>query len=310
MRWILADAGLPDAALLRGVQADLSGEARFTVRLRLLTVGYLCALVAGTTVIHLSVGDLSQTFIAVYLPTTVAQTILSVLIFAHTLHLSASFHQARRWDVLRVTPDGVALTFRAFWAEAVYFRLRGSVGLLLYAPRLLLLALLIYDATGFRHEYLAIIANAHTPILPPLTEIPLIAMLITAAFALPLTSLGLEAAVGLYLSTYTRRLRTVLFILIPLILARMLWTGAALWAAYHVLLDGVASPEQGWLTLLGVNALVDWGVSGLHLPLVDRVWTAIPYSALLGPVLLGLAALHTVLTALLLRLAARRMQYS
>ncbi len=313
-RWILDDAGLSDSAPLRYLLGKSVRSSWQTAALQvLLAAVYIVVLVVAADRILPVDGTLSaKVSAALYLPTVLGQLLVSAAAFALTLHTIHNQRRRQTWDTLRATAGGTMAAMRAAWAAAVYYRLSGMLGVIVYAPRLVLLALLLWDLTAFRGDYLIQIAGGHQPVIPPLLELPLMGAFIASAFLLPISAVGLEAAVGLLFSTFARTRQTAGLIQIVLTVAR------ALWSLIPVLLLGdlMAAAARGdtpgalggWLAMLAGGASGDWGLSMMHAATVDTLWAAVPYSAYIGVALLGVVMLHSGLTVLILRWAARRAQ--
>ncbi|NOG50358.1 MAG: hypothetical protein HND48_13705 [Chloroflexi bacterium] len=81
---------------------------------------------------------------------------------------------------------------RCAWAHIVYHRASRLLMVLTHAPRVFLFALLLYDLTSFRGDYLAQVIGVHNPSIPAALDV-LMGLIVTAAFVLPFTAIGLEA---------------------------------------------------------------------------------------------------------------------
>lgn len=313
-RWIQSDAGLNDDAALRFV---LGKAGRTTWQSALIHILAASAMITFMIVFAERFfppqGTVSaKIFGALYGFTVAGQAIVSAAAFALTVHMIGGHRRRRTWDPLRATAGGTLAALRAAWAAAVYYRLSGLLGMLVYAPRVLLLGLLLWDLTAFRGEYLTMIAGGHTPALPPFFELPLLGAFIAAAFIIPLSALGLEAAVGLLCSTFARSRQTASLLQIGLTVVRVLWAVIAVSLMSDLVntikTSQVSSDMNGTLIMLVNGAAGDWGLSGLHAETVDGLWANIPYSAYIGVGLLGVVLIHSSLTVILLRWAARRAQ--
>ncbi len=212
------------------------------------------------------------------------------------------------WDNLRATPGGVDLTLRAHWSAAVFYRLWRLLGLV-YLARGVLLALLLYDLTAFRGEYLNYLTGGIVPETPLLLGGLLMALTITASFVLPLTSLGLDASVGLLAATIFRQ--RVFVGLIQVVLGVMRVSLALGAMVIFVTLTDVttslgAPPEAGWAAMLGLGVLGDGGLRFLHAATLGQLWQTIPFGIYIGAALLLAAVVQAGLADLLLRWAVHR----
>lgn len=313
-RWVLADAGLSDFAPLRYLLGSSAKASwRSAVLHVLMAVAFIALPIVAGNGLLLVDGSLSdKVSAALYLPTVGGQAIVSAAAFAFTLHVVHSQRRKQTWDTLRATAGGTMAAMHAAWAAAVYYRLSGLLGVVVFAPRIVLLALLLWDFTAFRGDYLFQIAGGHRPAIPPLLELPLMGAFVAAAFLLPISAVGLEAAVGLLFSTFARSRQTASLIQITLTVCRVLWSVLAvrlLGDLLRIAGDGEsANALDGWLTMLLGGAAGDWGFGMLHAAAVDRLWAAVPYAAYVGVALLGVVMFHSALTAIILRWAARRAQ--
>ena len=169
----------------------------------------------------------------------------------------------------------------------------------------MLFGFLLWDLTAFRGDYLTLIAGGHQSSITPPLEILLLGAFVAAAFLLPLSALGLEAAVGLLLSTFARSRQTASLIQIVLTVARVCWPVVPVFlftSLTSFIVNGQPVPDvRTLLALLANGAAGDWGLGMMHTATVDTIWANVPYSAYIGLALLGMVMLHSGLTALILR---------
>ena len=312
-QWIVTDAGLNDAGPLRYLLGKSGRSTRRSFLLHLLlAIVYIGLLIAGAVGLNLAQGSPSAiVYTALYLPSVLAQALVSAAAFGLTIHTVHTLRRKQTWDSLRATAGGSAAAMRAAWAAAVYYRLSGMLGVLVYAPRLVLLGFLMWDLTAFRGDYLTLIAGGHQPAINPPFEILLYGAYIAAAFLLPLSAVGLEAAVGLLFSTFARNRQTASLIQIVLTAARIGWSLASVFLFTSLTAAVVIGPVAGpspLFALLASGAAGDWGLGMIHAATVDSIWASVPYSAYTGVALLGVVLVHSGLTTMILRWAARRAQ--
>ncbi len=313
-RWIQSDAGLNDEAALRFVLGK-SGRTNWQSALThiLAASAMITFMIVFAERFFPPQGTVSAKILgALYGFTIAGQAVVSAAAFSLTVHMIGGQRRRRTWDQLRATAGGTLAALRAAWAATVYYRLSGLLGMLVYAPRVLLLGLLLWDLTAFRGEYLTMIAGGHAPALPPFFELPLLGAFIAAAFIVPLSALGLETAVGLLFSTFARSRQTASLLQFGLTIVRVLWAVIAVSLMSDLLntvkTSQLTSETNGVLIMLVNGAAGDWGLSGLHAETVDSLWANIPYSAYVGAGLLGVVLIHSSLTVIVLRWAARRAQ--
>jgi hypothetical protein len=242
-----------------------------------------------------------------YWPTVVLQLLLIAASFSLTIGKVSHETRRQNWDNFRATPDGADLTLRARWA-AVFYRLRPLLTVVLIV-RIVLLAGLLWDLTAFQGRYLDLLISGITPDVGIVAAILLVALTMTAALLLPITSVGLNAAFGVLLSTAVRQRTYVTLVQVLYLILRIGLALGLLWAA-NAFLGGDLTPSDSgaWLLLLGAAALGDWGLALLSLSMAGEIWATVPYGILLGAALLGVALLQAALADALLNWAVRRAQ--
>lgn len=311
-RWIVADAGLTDAGSLRYVLGKSEqATGRRLLRHILLAIVYISVLIFGAVTINPSQdGASADVYDALYASTVITQFLVSAVAFGLTVHTVHTLRRKQTWDSLRATAGGSAAAIRAAWAATVYYRLSGLLGVLVYAPRIVLLGFLLWDLTAFNGDYLTLIAGGHQPSIAPPFEILLLGAYIAAAFLLPLSAVGLEAAVGLLFSTFARSRQTATLIQIVLTAGRFLWSviPAAYLSEHLSQALGLVDPGALRTSFLASSIAGDWGMSSMNISNIDTIWSNVGSSAFFGAVFLGVVLLQSGLTVLILRWAARRAQ--
>ncbi|HEX2621765.1 MAG TPA: hypothetical protein VHL11_16520, partial [Phototrophicaceae bacterium] len=226
------------------------------------------------------------------------------------IYTSASVSNEKRhqtWDTLRTTRNGIGLALRARWSAAVFYRLSGLM-IVLYVARLILVGALLYDLTAFGGDYLAIISGGGVvPQLSLAIVILLEALSMAASFVLPLTGLGLDAAVGLLLGTLIHQrvwlaLAQVLAGVARVgLVAVMLW-----WLITNTNVTTMPSTAGALASMVGYGAFGDWGLRYLNLASYSELWAVVHYGIFTGVGLLVVAFGQALLTDLLVTLAVRR----
>ncbi len=241
----------------------------------------------------------------IYWPLLVLQLVTGIL--AMTLTASAVGDEMRRqhWDSLRATAHGAELALRARWAAAFY-RLRPAL-IAIIALRLLLVFGILYDLTAFQGRYLDLLLNGITPDVPLALGVLLLSLFMTAALLLPITSVGLDAAMGLLLSTFVRQRTYSAMLQIFLILLRVAVVAGLAQAMTHFIYGLTEFTPVGALALVGgFAALGDSGLAYLNLGLFGDLWSKAPWGILLCVGLLLFALLQALLTDWLVTLSVRR----
>ncbi|MBC8100520.1 MAG: hypothetical protein H7Y11_13840 [Armatimonadetes bacterium] len=282
---------------------------QFVAGIVLMTVSTVGVLVMQAQVqAEPEIRPLSATVIsALYVPALVGQLLLSVLVVIYSSNHINTERRSRTWDTLRVTSGGVGITLRARWGAAIFYRLSGFVIVLLLV-RVLLIALLVYDVSAFGGDYLPLAAGGGVePALPIPASLLLVSLYMAASLILPLTGLGLEAAIGLLLSTF---LRNRIFLLLAQVVYGVARVALSFGLIY--LLDRntniltMPSTIAAWLTMVAHGAFADWGLRTLNLDYASELWAMVQYGIFVGAGLLVLAFAQAVLADGLVWWAVRR----
>ncbi|MFN8378174.1 MAG: hypothetical protein U0452_05835 [Anaerolineae bacterium] len=242
-----------------------------------------------------------------YWPTLILQLVLIAAAFSMTIGKVARETRRLNWDNFRATPDGADLTLRARWA-AVFYRLRGLL-IIVIAVRIVLLIGLLWDLTAFQGRYLDLLISGITPDLGMVAAILLLSLTMTASLLLPVTSVGLNAALGLLISTGVRQGVYTTLVQVVYILLRVGLAVALLWGATRFMGGSLAFSDAGaWLLLFAAAALGDWGLALLSLGFAGELWVIVPFGIFIGVGLLIFALVEAALADQLLNWAVRRAQ--
>lgn len=254
--------------------------------------------------------NLTESVLAViFWPLLGMQIIMQIAALALTVNVVTEQKRRQTWDNLRSTAGGVNLTLRIRWA-AVYYRLRGLLGVML-AARLLLILGILYDLTAFQGKYIDLLLNGITPEISPLAGALLLAFLMTASLLLPFTSLGLSAAAGLLFSVWIQqRTYSTLTLIVGIVLRTALAVGLLIGATQFVQGRLVLPDAAAWGLMGAFAAFSDWGLAFLNLGFFSEIWTVIPFGIFLGVTLLGFAVLQSALAEWILALAVRLAEHS
>ncbi len=245
-----------------------------------------------------------QAVTIVFWPLLIIQLSMRVTALALTTGTVGDEQRRQTWDNLRATSHGTELTFRVRWVS-VFYRLR-SVLILVISLRALLILGVLLDLTAFQGRYLDLLIGGITPSLPVPIAALMLSLLLTASLLLPLTAVGMDAAVGLLVSTvFQQRIYSAL-VQFLLIIARVAVAGVLTWLAIRFLGGRLSVGDVlAWLTMGGFAAMGDWGLRFLHLGSFGDVWAVVPYGIFIGPALLVYSLAQAILTDWLLDLAVR-----
>lgn len=308
----------PDHPLLRH---ELARASRLTGRARLARGAWLAllmlALLAGgalvaTNLLRQPAGlSLTESAAAVlYWPLLAAQVALHLAALALAGGAISAARRRQTWDSLRATAGGAELALRAQWA-LVYYRLRGPLGAVLLL-RALLIGGALFDLTAFQGRYLDLLSSGIVPPVSLAAAALLLACALAASLLLPLTSVGFDAALGLWAGAVFQARAYVTLAQAGLALARLALTAALAAAASAFVAGGLpALPDPAaWALLLAFGAAGDQGLAFLNLGLLGEVWAVVPYGILLGPALLLLALAQAAGSDWALARAIRRAERS
>src|SRR5690606_17795119 len=240
----------------------------------------------------------------VYWPLLALQAGLSVGAVLLTGSVVSEEMRRQTWDNLRATAGGAELTLRTRWA-AVFYKMRGIL-IVVTGIRALLIVGILYDLTAFQGRYLDLLINGIVPDVALPIAAMLLAFFMTASLLLPLTAVGLDAAVGLLISAYFQQ-RTYA------VLAQILWIGfrvlliaGLVFAANEFVTGNMETSDAGaWALMSSFAAFSDWGLAFLNLGFYGEIWATIPFGVVLGLVLLAFSMVQAMLTDWLLAVAIR-----
>ncbi len=241
-----------------------------------------------------------------YWPTFGLQILLQFLALMLTINTISEQKRRLTWDNLRATEGGAGLAVRARWAST-YYRLRILIGLII-GIRIILIAGILYDLTSFQGRYIDLLINNITPEVSPLIGAILLAFLMTASILIPLTGMGLDAAIGLVLAVNIQQRVYAIMTMIVLVAVRVLVVVLLMVGAGQFINGQLATIGEinAWLLMGGYSAIGDWGLRFLHLGFYSEVWATVPYAILFGIGLLIFALLQSALTEWLLAFTIRR----
>jgi hypothetical protein len=243
-----------------------------------------------------------------FFPLLIIQLIVSVIAMASTSNFVSDEMRRQNWDNLRATEQGAEMAMRARWV-AVFYRWRGLIGVILLS-RVVLIGLMLWELTAFQGRYLDLLINGIVPDVPLVAAVLLVSFTMTAALLLPLTSIGLDASIGLLISalvqqrTYSTLLQAV-FIFIRVIATALLLLGATLFLQGQIL---QSSDVAAWGMMALYGAIGDWGLAFLHLGRSSEIWATIPYGIGIGLALLVFALVQAAVADRLLLVAVRQAQ--
>jgi hypothetical protein len=253
----------------------------------------------------------SAFFVVAYFPLLALQlfTLTGALIL--TSNMVTQEQQRGTWEALKITSHGAELAFRARWAAAFY-QMRWLLAALII-PRLIIAGQMLVDLTDYQGYHLDLYIDGITPEVSLEVAIVLLAAFMTAALIQPFVMIGLNAAIGLFLSTVFRSRPITIIAQVVIVLIEFFLSAAALSAGWTVLNTDPTSPtyltadlSQAWGNLLFMASAGDQSLRLMNLQTFLQAWTDVDYAVLLGAAILAVVMLMAVLTNGLLLWAAHR----
>jgi hypothetical protein len=245
-----------------------------------------------------------------YFPLLVIQLLTLALALLSASTAITTEQQRGTWEAFKITSHGAGLMIRARWA-AVLYRLRGPL-LLLIVPRLLFAGLMLVDVTRYGGYHLDLYLYGITPHVPLEVAVILLAALMTAALVQLPIWIGLNAALGLLISTAFHHRTTIFAARLAVLIAEIALVALALQSGWHALDNNslpptpvkISTPNQ-WAGLLLLGTVGDQSLRFMDLETYLQTWADVDYGVLLGGVLLLGVAVEIVLIKGLLALGAR-----
>jgi hypothetical protein len=238
-------------------------------------------------------------------PTLVLQIILQFAAMILTVNTVSEQKRRMAWDNLRATEGGAGVALRAKWAS-VYYRLRLLLGLVMVIRVVLVLGIL-YDLTGFQGRYIDLLINNITPEVSPIVGALLLAFLMTAALLLPLTAMGMQAAIGLFIAVNIQQRIYNVMAQVIIILVRLLIIAGLTYATTQFINNQITLGDgPAWILAGAYAAIGDWGLRFLHVGFYSEIWATIPYTIFFGIALLVFALGQSLVTEWILALTIRR----
>lgn len=241
----------------------------------------------------------------VFWPTFVLQLILQTAAMTLTVNMVSEQKRRLTWDNLRATEGGAGVALRAKWAS-VYYRLRLLLGLVMVIRVGLVLGIL-YDLTAFQGRYIDLLINNITPEVSPIVGALLLAFLMTAAILLPLTAVGMQAAIGLLIAVnIQQRVYHVMAQIIIVVIRLLIIASLTIATTQFINNQLTLGDAPAWLLTGAYAAIGDWGLRFLHVGFYSEVWATIPYTIFFGIALLVFSLGQSLVTEWILAFTIRR----
>ncbi|MBI5959052.1 MAG: hypothetical protein HY866_09975 [Chloroflexi bacterium] len=249
----------------------------------------------------------SALFSVLYFPLVMVQVAALAFALFSTSYLIVSERERGNWEDLKITWGGAEKLVRARWI-AVFYQVRGAL-IIVGAARLIFAGLMLIDLTRYQGYYLDFYVDGVEPAVNINVAVGLVGALLAASLLQFPVWIGLNAALGLLLSTLVRRRATA--ILFPLVAFGLELIGWVFFmsAGADVLdarLNTVAYTDFPWLSLFGMGTLGDQSLRLMDLQTSAQMWTEVDYGVFLGGALLIALLIEAGLANLLFWQAIRR----
>lgn len=254
----------------------------------------------------------SMVFTILYFPALLLQVFVVIAALLLTSNMVSNERRRGTWEAVQITSHGAEIAMRSRWA-AVFYQMRLPLAALA-AVRIVFAGQMLIDLGQYQGYHLDFYLSGIQPEISLEVGILLLASLMTAALLQPLVLVGLNASVGLLMSTVTRgRAFTVIAQALIVLVELFIFAGAL--SSGWLVLDGntggavrVAgmTMTERWNSLLMMGSAGDLSLRFLNLSTYLNVWTNVENGVLLGAGLLAVVLLQAVLTYGLLWWAARR----
>lgn len=199
------------------------------------------------------------------------------------------------WDALRLTSNGAGLVFQMRWLS-VFYSLRGPLMVLVVARLVFVTIILVDLARFYGGRYLDLLLSGITPDVSVLMGALLLAATMTAGLLQPLVAAGMDAAIGLLVSVLVRNPRYDILVRAVLGAFRIGFAALAIGVGTQVLaMPTAVAPALGFMALLAQNVVGDQGLRLLNLEENGLLWLDLPYSVLLGLILLVVTVVQAAL---------------
>lgn len=249
----------------------------------------------------------STLFTVLYFPLVMLQVAALAFALFSTSYLIVSERERGTWEELKITWGGAEKLVRARWA-AVFYQVR-LILIVVVVARLIFAGLVLVDLTRYQGYYLDFYVDGVTPAVNINLAVGLVGALLASSLLQFPVWVGLNAALGLLLSTLVRRRATaILYPLVAFGLQLLAWV-FVMTAGADVLdarLNTVAYTDFPWFSLFGMATLGDQSLRLMDLQTSAQMWTEVDYGIFLGGALLAALLIEAALANLLFHRAIRR----
>lgn len=251
-----------------------------------------------------------------YWPLVAGQTIAMLLAIAMTTNAVTVERQKQTWDSLKLSLAGVGLTLRARWAS-VFYRLAWLL-IIITVGRLIYVGVLLNDMTQFQGRALDLRISGITPSISLDMTVIILSLHMTAFIIQPFVAVALAAAIGLFISVFTRSRGVVILGLGLLVALRLGLTAGSIFVGNSIFEDvgmgvtpelaeiSVDNSTDAWYRILLSATEGDQMLKLLHLDTLGQIWADVDYGVYVGGIMLGLVLVEAILANAIVIFAAWR----
>ncbi|MBN1679818.1 MAG: hypothetical protein JW966_05970 [Anaerolineae bacterium] len=247
----------------------------------------------------------SAVFAILYFPLLALQYVAVLTALVWTSNTVILEQRRAGWELVKVTSRGAAMSTRSWWV-ALFYRMRWMLAAIVLA-RVFFAGWMLVDLTRYQGRYLDLYITGITPAVSVEAAIVLLAMYVTAALLLPVVLVGLNAALGLFLSSFVnnRLLAPLLRVMIVLFETGVFGT-ALLINDLDVRLSWYTADARSFGDHVFAVLAGDFGLELMDLETLFRTWADTEYGVLLGAAALAAVIGMIVLTNALIMAAGWR----
>lgn len=234
--------------------------------------------------------------------------VLIVQLIARVTGLSLGMNSVRNerrrqtWDNLRATERGAEIGLRSRWVSVLY-RLRRLIFAVM-SGRLILIGAILYELTSMQGGYLDILIAKSEPSISLELGVILLSSFMTALIVMPITAIGVDIALGLFISTVIKNRAFAGLAQVLVLTFRVVSTVALFWLTWGFMNDSISLNGTQALGAIGAfSVLGDWGLLLSQLSQTGQLWASVPNSIFLGFGLLLMSLLQVAIASGLLSLS-------
>jgi hypothetical protein len=237
-----------------------------------------------------------------FFPLLIVQLIARIAGLSLGINTVREERRRQTWDNLRSTERGADIGLRSRWVS-VFYRLRGLLFTVM-AGRLILVLAILYELTSMQGGYLDILIAKSVPSISLELGVILLASFMTAFMVMPLAAIGVDVALGLFISTAIKNRAYAGLAQVLALTFHIASTLALFWLTWGFMNSSITLDGTQALGAIGAFSIFgDWGLMLAQFSQTGQIWVDIPNSIFLGFVLLVVSIVQVLISSGLLNLA-------